>query len=116
MLGAKMDIAVVTLGSPGAEKVLSAWNEPTSANPYEAITWPRLSAGADIFVVGYPYGLRQGRFPLWLRGTIATEPSFGYMVDDEVLLLMLVDARNGRAAGNLGRQSSAAYLNGRSSN
>src|SRR4051812_7716607 len=33
----------------------------------------------DVFVVGYPYGLESGfQMPLWIRGTIASEPSMYY--------------------------------------
>ena len=53
-----------------------------------------LAAGQDVFVVGYPDALTTGpMFPLWIRGSIASEPYFGFTVSDEHLPLMLVDAR-----------------------
>ena len=30
--------------------------------------------GADVFVLGYPYGLGPGGLPIWKRGSIASEP------------------------------------------
>jgi hypothetical protein len=53
----------------------------------------------DVFVVGYPYGLESGfQMPLWIRGTIASEPSMYYphQGPDGVvreLPVLIVDAR-----------------------
>lgn len=33
-----------------------------------------LAVGADVFVLGYPFGINPGGFPVWKRGSIASEP------------------------------------------
>jgi hypothetical protein len=33
-----------------------------------------LQIGMDVFVLGYPFGIGPGIFPIWKRGSIATEP------------------------------------------
>jgi hypothetical protein len=33
-----------------------------------------LQIGMDVFVLGYPFGIGPGGFPVWKRGSIATEP------------------------------------------
>ena len=53
--------------------------------PDDALVWSQemlglvddihLEVGAELFIVGYPYGIAAGDvFPLWKRGTIASEP------------------------------------------
>jgi hypothetical protein len=47
-----------------------------------------LTPGMDVFVLGYPLGLSGGgRFPLWKRGSIASEPD----VDIDDLPKMYID-------------------------
>jgi len=94
-LGKSMDVVALSLARLPARTVLSRWNEPrTGVDMSQEIEWPRLSAGADVFIVGFPYRISTGPFlPLWIRGTIASEPTFGHMRNGEILPLMLVDAR-----------------------
>jgi hypothetical protein len=33
-----------------------------------------LAVGSDVFVLGYPFGIGPGGFPIWKRGSIASEP------------------------------------------
>jgi hypothetical protein len=55
----------------------------------------QLWVAQDVFVVGYPFGLSSGfQLPLWLRGTIASEPAFAYVHCGEPLPLFLIDARS----------------------
>lgn len=50
---------------------------------------PRLRAGMDVFTLGYPRGITGGgRFPIWKRGSIATEPD----VDIDGLPLLYIDS------------------------
>lgn len=50
---------------------------------------PRLRAGMDVFTLGYPRGFTGGgRFPIWKRGSIATEPD----VDIDGLPLLYIDS------------------------
>lgn len=68
VLGKEMDVAVLSLDRVPADTFLASWNETVVTDPAQAISWPRLSAGTDIFVVGYPFGLTTGPLlPLWLR-------------------------------------------------
>jgi hypothetical protein len=55
---------------------------------------PRIAygVGSPVFITGHPVGhepLRDGPFPIWSRGSIASEPA----IDINALPLMLVDAR-----------------------
>lgn len=50
--------------------------------------------GMDVFIVGFPLGLtKQGIFPVWKRGSIASEPDF--LVDDLPLFLVDTATRKG---------------------
>jgi hypothetical protein len=43
--------------------------------------------GSDVFILGYPLGLaKQGIFPIWKRGSIASEPFFD-LIDAPVILV-----------------------------
>ena len=45
-------------------------------------------------IVGYPYGLNDNNLPMWVSGTIASEPEFLYRTeDDDQIPIILVDAR-----------------------
>ncbi|WP_373414613.1 serine protease [Ensifer aridi] len=44
----------------------------------------RLGVGVDVFILGYPLGIGVENFPLWKRGTIASEPEMD--IDGKPLL------------------------------
>lgn len=93
--GVDMDVVVVPIKITDEEAFVIPWTTPVveAREPHEA-PWPNLAAGQEVFVVGYPDALITGpMFPLWIRGSIASEPYFGYTVGDKHLPLMLVDAR-----------------------
>lgn len=47
--------------------------EPETAQSAAKQIW----VAQDVFIVGYPFGLSSGfNLPLWIRGTIASEPAF----------------------------------------
>jgi hypothetical protein len=49
----------------------------TFMNECVAVSEPYLEVGTDVFILGYPQGLRPtGNLPIWKRGSIATEPMF----------------------------------------
>jgi hypothetical protein len=86
-----MDVAVLSINPP--EGILCAPWEPPTIDP-TGTPWQELSAGDDVYIIGYPYGLSSGpAFPLWMRGTVASLPAMGYRVGDDDPPLMLVDAR-----------------------
>jgi GNAT superfamily N-acetyltransferase len=92
-LGADMDVAVVPFNAP-AESVVMPWERTPARTAPDAAPWPPLAAGDDIFIVGYPYRLTVGPlFPLWMRGTIASDPFFGYQTASKLYPCWLIDAR-----------------------
>lgn len=93
--GADMDAVVLPVNFTDDEALVIPWTTPLveAREPGEA-PWPNLAAGQEVFVVGYPDALITGpMFPLWTRGSIASEPYFGYVVAGKSLPLMLIDAR-----------------------
>lgn len=61
----------------------------TSNIPVDAITHVYPGVGAEVFIIGYPRGIASnGIFPIWKRGSIASEPQVGVTlsgVDHETL-------------------------------
>ena len=92
-LGGDMDVAVVPFNAP-PDTMIKSW-EPTPPRtaPDEA-PWPQLSPAQDVFIIGYPYKLSVGPLlPLWVRGTVASDPPFGYQAAGRSYPLWLIDAR-----------------------
>ncbi|WP_199253628.1 hypothetical protein [Mycolicibacterium mengxianglii] len=95
VFGSDVDVAVLPVDFTDPEAFVVAWKTPVveAREPHQA-PWPNLAAGEEVFVVGYPNALMTGpMFPLWIRGSIASEPHFGYGVAEKHLPLMLIDAR-----------------------
>ena len=95
VFGADMDVAVLPFNVTDDKVLVIPWTTPlVEAREAHEAPWPNLAAGQEVFVVGYPDALTTGpMFPLWIRGSIASEPHFGFAVADKHLPLMLVDAR-----------------------
>jgi hypothetical protein len=94
-LGADMDVAVVPFNPP-ADAVVMSWERESGprTDPGQSPWSPQLFPGEDVFIVGYPYRLTTGpNLPLWVRGTIASDPMFGYNADGKSYPLWLIDAR-----------------------
>jgi hypothetical protein len=92
-LGADMDVAVVPFNAP-ADSMVMPWERSPERTPPEAAPWPQLAAGDDVFIVGYPYRIAVGPlFPLWMRGTVASDPFFGYQTASNSYPCWLIDAR-----------------------
>lgn len=90
--GPDMDVAVLAFNLTDDQLLATPWKSPVT-DPGE-ILWPNLAPGQDVFVLGYPNALTTGpMFPLWIRGSIASEPYFGFNMSGKVLPLMLIDAR-----------------------
>lgn len=94
-LGADMDVAVLPFHPPDDVVVMSWEREVVPRTGPEQCPWPpQLFPGEDVFVVGYPYRLMTGPIlPLWIRGTVASNPVFGYHDGRRAYPLWLVDAR-----------------------
>lgn len=67
--GARMDVVAlpINLIGPSAAVDLCPVNSYTS-KPL------RIQIGMEVFILGYPFGMAPPGFPVWKRGTIATEP------------------------------------------
>ncbi len=91
--GGDVDVAVLAITFDN-DDLIYPWRYPTPETDPRATKWSNLAPAHDVFVVGYPYALSTGPlFPLWIRGTIASDTHFGVMVDEKQLPLVLVDAR-----------------------
>lgn len=89
--GARMDVAVLPLTLSAEEHAIDmeAYGPSQPEDQF-----PPLAVAQDVFVVGYPYGLESGwLMPLWVRGTIASEPSLYYEHRGTALPIVLIDAR-----------------------
>ena len=92
--GHGMDVAVLLLDNlPEIETRFGVhvlpWEPPAAEDSAKQI-W----VAEDVFIVGYPYGLSSGfSLPLWVRGTIASEPALKYVHRKKALPVFLVDAR-----------------------
>ena len=85
----RMDVAAVPFDLPWKDDI-EYWVPESSGSGVDSGVW----VAKDTFIVGYPFGLRVGLdLPLWVRGTIASEPALLYPHNDEPLPLILVDAR-----------------------
>jgi hypothetical protein len=88
--GPRMDVAATPVKEIIDEVLTVPWEPPKQDDGL----WTEVCPGDDVLVVGYPYGLSTGPLlPLWIRGTIATEPALGFRVNGEDMPLMLIDAR-----------------------
>lgn len=95
VLGADMDVAVVPFDPPDDVVVMKWEREVVPRTAPDQCPWPsQLFPGEDVFIVGYPYRLMSGpSLPLWVRGSIASDPMFGYHAGGKSYPLWLVDAR-----------------------
>jgi hypothetical protein len=96
-LGGDMDVAVVPFNPP-TDALTMSWERAGDRTGPEDAPWPpQLFPGEDVFIVGYPYRLTTGpSLPLWIRGTVASNPLFGYDAGGKSYPLWLIDARTRR--------------------
>ncbi|MDX1870690.1 hypothetical protein SBI67_01025 [Mycolicibacterium sp. 120266] len=91
--GGDVDVAVQAINFDD-DDLIYPWKYPVEETDPRATKWSNLAPAQDVFVVGYPYALSTGPlFPLWIRGTVASDTHFGVVVDGKQLPLILVDAR-----------------------
>jgi len=87
--GRRMDVAALAFEPPDDNQV-EFWLPQTSGSGIESGVW----VAQEVFIVGYPFGQRGALdLPLWIRGTIASEPALHYLHKDQPLPALLVDAR-----------------------
>lgn len=86
-----IDIAALEFTQPQeqGDVILDAWDEAPAASDPRSKLW----VSQDISVVGFPYGLR-GSFdlPIWIGGTIASEPALLHEYRGKQYPLFLVSA------------------------
>jgi hypothetical protein len=79
-LGARVDAVALTIDLPGEVRPY-----PINCGEFEAVP---LEPGLDVYLLGYPKGMTGGGlFPIWKRGSIATEPD----IDVDNLPKVLID-------------------------
>jgi hypothetical protein len=93
-LGGDVDVAEVPFNPPDDVMIMSWERTPPITAPDQAPWPPQVLPGEDVFIVGYPYGLTVGpAMPLWIRGTVASDPMFGYEPAGKHYPAWLIDAR-----------------------
>lgn len=78
--GAKVDVAVLPVfDSPTSESLAELGATGMFTRPVNTFDdWVRFepAAGDDVYILGFPFAEKMGQFPIWKRGSIATEPDF----------------------------------------
>ena len=82
-LGAKADIVALPV-----KEMANIVGEINSVSLKD--DWHRWDVGSELHVIGYPYGQIGGLFPIWSKGSIASEPD----VDISGLPVFLIDCRS----------------------
>lgn len=68
-IGKRIDIVVIPLDLDPRAQGVEFWPVNRIAN-----TKLKMSIGMDVFILGYPFGLKLPAFPVWKRGSLASEP------------------------------------------
>ncbi|MGY4231107.1 hypothetical protein ACVIIW_000054 [Bradyrhizobium sp. USDA 4449] len=77
----RADVAVLPLPYDGSDPVFAL-------NPINGTEDPDLfvGVGMDCFILGYPFGIEPPGYPIWKRGSIASEPDLIRMSGDYMLI------------------------------
>jgi Trypsin-like peptidase domain len=67
--GHGVDIVLIPLPMDGTGQVMDMY--PINAHTSKPL---RIQIGMDVFILGYPFGASPPAFPVWKRGSIASEP------------------------------------------
>jgi hypothetical protein len=91
--GRRVDIAVVPFDVTDPNMLIEPYEAEPVTLPIDPD--PRMRPTEEVFIVGYPYGLQSGiDLPLWIRGTIASEPALYWRSKlGQELPLFLVEGR-----------------------
>ena len=68
----------------------------------------RIEIGMEVFILGYPFKIELPAFPVWKRGSIASEPDLVKFVDDYILVDTA--SRPGMSGAPVIRQSRTNHL------
>jgi hypothetical protein len=98
------DVVAVPLPMPGNDPIINMY--PINTLKSEADLAVRI--GMDVFILGYPFGSPPPGFPVWKRGSIASEPDLtrigaGYLLVDSA-------SRPGMSGAPVLRRSWASHL------
>jgi hypothetical protein len=75
----RVDVAVLPLSS-GLEGVTLYPLNDLANTPL------RIKIGMEVFILGYPFEIKMPAFPIWKRGSIASEPDLVRLVDDYIFV------------------------------
>jgi len=97
-----IDVAVLPIEEDSETQIRTALSKETAPDL-------ALHVGAEVFVLGYPAGLTASkRFPIWKRGTIASEPELD--VDDLPKLLIDTATYSGMSGSAVYAASTGGYV------
>jgi hypothetical protein len=68
----------------------------------------QIAVGMDVFVLGYPFGVGPGGFPVWKRGSIAAEPQV--LDPNRPCLLIDTASREGMSGSPVIRRSWVSHM------
>lgn len=102
--GRNVDIAVIPLTFTTEQLTI------LNLNPINILASSNLSVqiGMDVFVLGYPFGAGPPAYPVWKRGSIASEPDLARMTTD--YLLVDTASRPGMSGAPVIRRSYGFHL------
>ncbi len=79
--GRRVDVAVLPLNLKLDELIITLHPLNVLANARL-----RIEVGMEVFVLGYPFGIAPPAFPVWKRGSIASEPDLAQITNDYILV------------------------------
>lgn len=98
----KIDVVALPLEEPDAETDYC----PINTQPRE--TELLIAISMDVFVLGYPFGAAPPGFPVWKRGSIASEPQLAELTNNHFLID--TSSRPGMSGGPVIRRSWGAHV------
>lgn len=101
--GRRVDIAVLPIRFQPEELIIALYPLNILANAPL-----RIEIGMDVFVLGYPFDIEPPGYPVWKRGSIASEPQLARLTAD----YMLVDtaSRPGMSGAPVIRRSWTSHM------
>jgi hypothetical protein len=76
-----VDVVAMPLHIQGTAPIMNPYPINTLSN-----TALRIRVGMDVYILGYPFGAEPPGFPVWKRGSIASEPDLAPMTNDYFLV------------------------------
>jgi hypothetical protein len=79
--GRRVDIAVLPIPFQSKDLIISLYPLNVLANA--AL---RIEIGMEVFILGYPFEIKPPAYPVWKRGSIASEPQLARLTTDYMLV------------------------------